>query len=81
MSYRPEEARNHECQDVDVECGVCVSQTARSVAELTPGLDLEGVRDVFRMMYPESACRRQAVRFEREYMTVVPRKVTRIFAA
>ncbi len=68
MSHGDEDETATVCSALDLECGSCLLAGARSVASLTPNMDLDAVRQIFGLMFSNSGCRRNSRLFEREYM-------------
>jgi len=55
------------CFEVGLDCGSCVTSTARETAKASPGLPGRTVGQIFVLLYPNPACSVMHQRFAEEY--------------
>ncbi len=55
------------CFEVGLDCGSCVTSTARESAKVCPGLQGKAVGQIFVLLYPNPACSSMHQHFAEEY--------------
>ena len=55
------------CFEVGMDCGSCVTSTARETAKVSPGLSGKAIGQLFVLLYPNPACSAMHQRFTEEY--------------